>query len=257
MRLTDPFGKPFIIKAILIWVFGLLSWYRFRKVNHLTFEGLDHLRDLPRRNVLFVSNHQTYYADVTAINHGFNAARNTKTGNIKWPFYLWRPVVISYYVAAKETMKQSGVLPYLFSLAGGITIKRTWREKGQTIDREVDTKDQDKISKALKNGWMVTFPQGTTKPYAPIRKGTAHIIKRDEPVVVPVVVEGFRRAFEKKGLMFKKRGVNLSVTFKQPIFFPKDAPIEEILEKILAEIQQDKIPLSLQGQQPIEGQDKD
>ena len=54
---------------------------------------------------------------------------------------------------------------------------------------------------------MVTFPQGTTTAFKPIRRGTAHIIKTNKPVVVPIVIDGFRRSFDKKGLQIKKRGI--------------------------------------------------
>ena len=32
----------------------------------------------------------------------------------------------------------------------------------------------------------------------PLRKGTAHIIKQYKPVVVPIVIDGFRRSFDRK-----------------------------------------------------------
>ena len=39
----------------------------------------------------------------------------------------------------------------------------------------------------------------------PIRRGTAHIIQQNKPIVVPVVIDGFRRSFDKKGLKMKKK----------------------------------------------------
>jgi 1-acyl-sn-glycerol-3-phosphate acyltransferase len=87
---------------------------------------------------------------------------------------------------------------------------------------------------------VITFPQGTTKPYAPARKGTAYIIKHGKPVVIPVVIQGFWRAFNKKGLKFKKKGVLLSVTFKEPLQINYEAPAEEILDQLMDAIQQSK-----------------
>ena len=87
---------------------------------------------------------------------------------------------------------------------------------------------------------MITFPQGTTKPFAPGRKGTAYIIKHCHPIVVPVVIQGFWRAFNKKGLKFKKKGTLLSVTFKPPLALDYDAPAEEILAQIMDAIEQSK-----------------
>jgi 1-acyl-sn-glycerol-3-phosphate acyltransferase len=87
---------------------------------------------------------------------------------------------------------------------------------------------------------VITFPQGTTKAFAPGRKGTALIIKQNRPVVVPVVIGGFWRAFNKKGLKFKKRGVQLSVRFKEPLAIDYDAPAEKILEQVMDAIEQSK-----------------
>ncbi len=85
-----------------------------------------------------------------------------------------------------------------------------------------------------------TFPQGTTKPFAPGRKGTAFIIKHHSPVVIPVVISGFWRAFNKKGLKFKKKGTLLTVRFKEPLQFAYDESIESILEKVMDAIEQSK-----------------
>jgi 1-acyl-sn-glycerol-3-phosphate acyltransferase len=100
-------------------------------------------------------------------------------------------------------MKEGGLLPRIFSQAGAILVNRSWRAKGHDVKRELDTAANDKVGLGLKYGWVVSFPQGTTTPYAPLRKGTAHLIKAHNPIVVPVVINGFRRAFDKKGLLFK------------------------------------------------------
>ena len=104
-----------------------------------------------------------------------------------------------------------------FALAGAITVKRTWRAEGTETRRGLDPSDTRKIERALQDNWVITFPQGTTRPFAPGRKGTALIIKRNKPIIVPVVINGFWRAFNKKGLKFKKKGTQLSVTFKEPL----------------------------------------
>ena len=109
-----------------------------------------------------------------------------------------------YFIAAKETM-QSGWLPKIFSYAGAVSVQRTWRLRNKNINRNLNLNDVDNISKALNDGWVVTFPQGTTTSWAPVRKGTAHIIKKNKPIVVPVVINGFRDAFDKKGLMIRKK----------------------------------------------------
>ena len=94
----------------------------------------------------------------------------------------------------------------------------------------------EKIGKGLKFGWVISFPQGTTRAFAPLRKGTAHLIKGENPIVVPVRINGFRRAFDKKGLLIKKRNTTLTVEFREPIRFDTKATTEEILERLRQEI---------------------
>ena len=106
--------------------------------------------------------------------------------------------------------------------------------------RSLDPSDTRKIQRALEKNWVITFPQGTTKPFAPGRKGTAFIIKENRPVVVPVVIQGFWRAFNKKGLRFKKKGTMLSVHFKEPLNIDYDAPAEEIMSKVMDAIEQSR-----------------
>jgi 1-acyl-sn-glycerol-3-phosphate acyltransferase len=222
----DPFGNYLILKRIVIFIAGWPTYWRIAVVNQLKIEGSEYLKDLPSTNVFFISNHQTYFADVIAFYHIFC--------NVKWgfgkrlmPLYLFAPRARSFYVAAKETMK-AGIVPKLFGLAGAILVERSWRAEGVNVKREVDTSASDNVALALKYGWVVSFPQGTTSPYAPIRKGTAHIIKQNQPIVVPVVINGFRRAFNKTGLKYKKRNTQLTVKFKKPIFFDENQSLEEI-----------------------------
>jgi 1-acyl-sn-glycerol-3-phosphate acyltransferase len=152
--------------------------------------------------------------------------------SIRFPFYLLGPRSRLFYVAASETMKEDGFLPQVLSLAGAILVNRSWRAHGQDVKREVDLEAQEKVSKGLAFGWVVSFPQGTTRPFAPMRKGTAYLIKAANPIVVPVQINGFRRAFDKKGFFLKKRNTTLSVEFKDPIRFKESDTIEEILQRI-------------------------
>src|SRR5690606_8063416 len=145
-----------------------------------------------------------------------------------------------YYVSAKETMK-SGILPRIMGYTGAITVERTWREKGKDIaeKKAVNPNDTQNIKLALDDGWVITFPQGTTKSFKPIRKGTAYIIKNYKPIVVPIVIDGFRRSFDKKGLHLKKKGILQSMVIKKPldIDYEKDS-IESIIEKVEMAIEQ-------------------
>ena len=202
----NPFGHILFVKKWLIRILGVLTHQRFNRFNKLKIEGSDVIKSLPENNVLFVSNHQTYFADVAAMIHVFNASLSGRVDSIKNVTYLWEPKLNIYYVAAKETMK-SGLLPRILAYVGSVSIERTWRSKGEDVNRQVKMSDIGNIGKALDDGWVITFPQGTTTPFKPIRKGTAHIIKKYNPIVIPIVIDGFRRSFDKKGIRIKKRNI--------------------------------------------------
>ena len=228
-----------LVRKLVYAVVGIFSYPGLMIFNKLKITGTEHIRDLPKQNVLFVSNHQTYFADVITFLHIFCAVKWRKKNRLGIPFYLLNPFTRVYYVAAEETMKASWI-SRLFTLAGALTVKRTWKKDGADVRRGLDPSDTRKIQRALGRAWVITFPQGTTKPFAPGRKGTAYIIKLMKPTVVPVVIQGFWRAFNKKGLKFKKTGVELSVRFKAPLEIDYDAPPEEILAQIMEAIEQSK-----------------
>lgn len=233
-----PFGHILWIKRWLIRIFGVLTHRRYRGFNELRIDGSEIIKNLPDRNVLFISNHQTYFADVVAMFHVFNASLSGRIDNIKNVGYLWNPKLNIYYVAASETMRE-GLLPRIMAYAGAITVERTWRAKGKDVQREVNPNDTENIKMALNDGWVITFPQGTTRSFKPVRKGTAHIIKQHKPIVVPIVIDGFRRSFDRKGLRIKKKGILQSFVIKPPLEIDYDnESIEEIVEKIEFAIEQ-------------------
>ena len=234
----NPFGHILLLKKWIIRIFGVISHGRYRRFNNLQIEGSEILRNLPDNNVLFISNHQTYFADVMAMFHVFNAALSGRDDNIKNVGYLWHPKLNVYFVAAKETMK-SGFLPKIFAYAGSISIERTWRAAGENVNRQVKMSDISNINKALNDGWVITFPQGTTTPFKPIRKGTAHIIKHYKPIVVPIVIDGFRRSFDKKGIRVRKKNILQTMEIKAPLEIDyENESIAQIVEKIEYAIEQ-------------------
>ncbi|OGS70195.1 MAG: glycerol acyltransferase [Flavobacteria bacterium RIFCSPLOWO2_12_FULL_35_11] len=234
----NPFGHILFVKRWLVRIIGVVSHGRYRRFNQLKIEGSEIIRDLPPSNVLFVSNHQTYFADVAAMYHVFNASLKGRVDSLKNIGYIWNPKLNIYYVAASETMK-SGLLPKIFAYVGSVSIERTWRSAGENVNRQVKMSDISSIKKALDDGWVITFPQGTTKPFKPIRRGTAHIIKTCKPIVIPIVIDGFRRAYDKKGLLIKKRNVLQSMVIKEPIEIDyENDTVDEIVKKIEFGIEQ-------------------
>ena len=234
----NSFGHILYFKKWLIRIFGVLSHRRFRGFNELKIEGSDIIKNLPEKNVLFVSNHQTYFADVVSMFHVFNASLKGRVDSIKNVGYLWNPKLNLYFIAAKETMT-SGLLPRILAYAGSISIERTWRSKGEDINRQVKMSDISKIGIALNDGWVITFPQGTTTPFKPIRKGTALLIKQYKPIVIPIVIDGFRRSFDKKGLRIKKKNILQTMEIKPALEIDyENESVEEIIKKIEHSIEQ-------------------
>jgi len=227
------------IRKLVYALVGIASYPGLAIVNKLKISGTEIIKDLPRKNVLFVSNHQTYFADVITFLHIFSAVKWGKKNRLGIPYYLLNPFTRVNYVAAEETMKGSW-LSRLFALAGALTVKRTWLKDGTEVRKSLDPSDTRKIQRALEKNWVITFPQGTTKPFAPGRKGTAFIIKQNKPVIIPVIISGFWRAFNKKGLKFKKKGITLSVTFKKPLVIDYNASSDLILGQVMDAIEQSK-----------------
>jgi 1-acyl-sn-glycerol-3-phosphate acyltransferase len=228
-----------IFRSLIYGLVGIFTYPGLALFNTVEIEGTENLNNLPHKNVLFVSNHQTYFGDVIAFVHIFCAVKWGKFNKLGIPYYLLNPFTNVFFVAAEETMNSSW-LTRLFKLGGALTVKRTWRAEGADVSRDRDEYDTQKIDKALSKSWVITFPQGTTKPFAPGRKGTAHIIKNNQPIVVPVVINGFWRAFTKKGLTFKKVGTPLTVRFKPALVIDYNSSVEVILDQVMDAIEQSK-----------------
>jgi 1-acyl-sn-glycerol-3-phosphate acyltransferase len=238
-----------LVKALVYTVIGALSFPGLAIINKMRINGMQRLYGLPSKNVLFVSNHQTYFPDVIALLHVFCAVSVGKQHRLGIPWYLLWPYTRIKFVSAEETMKKDWI-GKLLSLAGSIWIKRTWVAEDQVVRKGLNPSDTRKIAKALDNNWVITFPQGTTQPFVPGRKGTAFLIKHNRPVVVPVVIGGFNTAFDKRGLLIRKSGTRLSVTIKEPLNIDYDDSLENILEQVMDAIEQSKRfrPATTQGE---------
>ncbi|WP_394798474.1 lysophospholipid acyltransferase family protein [Blattabacterium cuenoti] len=235
--LKDVFGNYHFIKRFLIFTLGCISYNSYNK-GKLQLQGTEYIKNLPDKRVLFVSNHQTYFADVFAMFHVFCSVKNGFINTIENPIYLLNPKINIYYVAAKETMNQ-GFLTKLFTYSGAITVSRTWKEGEKKVNRIVNSSDITKMGMAIKDGWLITFPQGTTQDFAPGRRGIVHVIRKYNPIVVPIVIDGFNKAYDKKGIRIIKKEVLQKMIFKKPIEIDlnKDST-ELIMEKIMDGIEQ-------------------
>lgn len=235
----DALGNLILMKRIIFIMFGAIAHGRFRHLFNTELRGTEIIRQLPMKNVLFVSNHQTYFADVTLMIIAISSAKNGFKDKLGPLYHLLNANFRVYFVAAKETMKKSA-LTKAMTKAGGILVQRTWKKEGKVASLKVDTTDSDTIGTALTDGWVITFPQGTTTPFVKGRKGTAHIIKKHKPIVIPVVLDGFRRSFDKKGLLVKKKGSTISMTFKPALNINYDDSLDDILKQVMFSIEQSK-----------------
>lgn len=233
----NVFGQYILIKKLIMSTVSLCFYPIFRWHNPLTVTGTEQVEALPDCGVLFVSNHQTYFTDVISLHQIFSATKAGYRNSTRGLGYIHRPHSSLYYVAASETMT-SGVVPRILAYGSAITVQRSWKEGDRFVERTLDHKGIDDIGKGLRAGWVVTFPQGTTRPFAPGRMGVGHLIRQFRPVVVPVVVRGFSAAFGKSGLHFRNPGRPVSVEIKAPLKLDYDLSAEVILAQIMDAIEQ-------------------
>ena len=229
------FGQTIFLKRLIIGFVGLITHRTFRS-KRFEIKGSKNLVSLPNTNVLFVSNHQTYFYDVIAMLHVFNSSVKGRIDSVKKPKYLISPKTNLYYIASLETMKKS-VITKLLTYAGAVLVQRSWRDSGESVSRDIRSEDPDKIKLALKDGWVITFPRGTTDNSKPIRKGTAHIIKNNDPLIVPINLIGFKDVFQRNGLKVINRKKFFSIEIMKPLQIDMNKKsIEEItmeLEKLI------------------------
>ena len=236
-KLIDRLKDIRIVRALVYMLVGSFSYPGLNIINRVKIEGSENLENLPKNNVLIVSNHQTYFAEVITFLHIFCAVKWRKKNKLGIPFYLLNPFTGVFFVSASETMKKN-IITRIFTLAGSITVRRTWNENSKEVRQGLDPSDTRKIVRALNNSWVINFPQGTTKNFAPGRKGTVLLMKLTNPIVIPIIVDGFSTAFDNKGLRFRKKGTTLSIKIKPPLEIDYNASNDELMEQIMLSIGQ-------------------
>ncbi len=188
-RLASTFAGRWLVDASKRWTRrGIIATFfvgfslpYFRLLNQVKVEGDEVLGTLPRTNVIFLANHQTYFLEAMAF---FDLVY------VRHRLPLENPVL--RFSAAEETMKMNP-LTMIMKMAGGVTLKRRTRDAGRDVNRPVDLEGVARIQDAIRTGWLLHFPSGTTREGAPIRPGVARILHDARAIAVPVRVDGFRR----------------------------------------------------------------
>ena len=138
-------------------------------------------------------------------------------------------------MAAEETMKAVSSVGYSTWRANG----KAYLESEEGSEESLDASDtQRSRMRSAIVGWLRfrKAPQNHLRP----GEERLFIIKQNKPVVVPVVISGFWRAFNKKGLKFKKKGSLLSNTFQEPLKIDYEDTVENILDTVMNAIEQSR-----------------
>ena len=181
-------------------------------LNDVHVEGDEVLKDLPRKNVVFLANHQTYFLEALAF---FDLVY------VRHQLPLEDPVL--RFSAAEETMKKN-LLTKLMSLAGGVTFRRSFREGGVDVIRPVDMDGVARVEEAIQDGWLLHFPAGTTKKGAPLRSGVSRLLHNTKAVALPMRVDGFRDLLLHKqlpGKLFKRCSLKIHPPLDLEVFYAK------------------------------------
>jgi 1-acyl-sn-glycerol-3-phosphate acyltransferase len=203
-----------------------------RLLNAVRATGDELLPKLPRRNVMFLSNHQTYFLEAIAF---FDLVYVRNNMPLESPMLR--------FSAAEETMKKN-LLTAFMKMAGGVTLKRSFREGGVDVERGVDLRAVKRIEAAIRSGWLLHFPAGTTRRGAPLRSGVAHILHDTKAIAVPVRVDGFRELLLHKqvpGKLFKAASIrihpplDLTDFYDRPFTRESGRAVLDLLQPILAE----------------------
>ena len=75
------FKESKLVKGTVYAIVGLVSYPGLNIINRLKIKGMENLHKLPKKNVLFVNNHQTYFAEVITFLHIFCAVSWRKKTN--------------------------------------------------------------------------------------------------------------------------------------------------------------------------------
>ena len=119
---------------------------------------------------------------------------------------------------------KKNLLTRLMSLVGGVTFRRSFREGGVDVKRPVDMDGVARVEEAIKEGWLLHFPAGTTKKGAPLRSGVSRLLHNTKAVALPLRVDGFRDLLLHKqlpGKLFQRCSLKIHPPLDLDAFYAK------------------------------------
>ena len=211
-RAAQVFLNRWLRRGIIAGIGSGFTIPYFALLNDVRVKGDELLETLPRRNVVFLANHQTYFLEALSF---FDLVY------VRHQFHLEDPLL--RFSAAEETMKKN-LLTKLMSLAGGVTFRRSFREGGVDVKRPVDMDGVARVEEAIKEGWLLHFPAGTTKKGAPLRSGVSRLLHNTKAVALPLRVDGFRDLLLHKqlpGKLFQRCSLKIHPPLDLDAFYAK------------------------------------
>jgi 1-acyl-sn-glycerol-3-phosphate acyltransferase len=98
------------------------------------------------------------------------------------------------------------------------------------VKRPVDLDGAERVEEAIRDGWLLHFPAGTTKRGAPLRAGVARLLHNTRAIALPVRVDGFRDLLLHKqlpGKLFQRCSVKIHPPLDLHEFYAKPYRKEE------------------------------
>ncbi|MCH5721391.1 lysophospholipid acyltransferase family protein [Niabella hibiscisoli] len=83
-KLIERLKSTSLVKKLVHLVVGICTYPGIAIFNKLRIKGSDKVKALPKTNVLFVCNHQTYFLDVITMFHIFRLLNGVK--KIGWAY---------------------------------------------------------------------------------------------------------------------------------------------------------------------------
>lgn len=221
MSIAYQIAKAFLYKGVY-------------KKGRLEVKNKELIQELPNENVLVVMNHTTYYMEAVAFMfHLWKEEGNTKTLSNKF-----NPVV------EFNSLKKKGANPWREFVNGvarkmGMIYVRRQNDKKVNGDGRKQYNDTafDEIYSTLDKGWVLFFPQGTTKKNAPLKPGILKIIQKKNPTIILIKTSNFAEVYGKKGVFPQKEskeqlGIELKRIIKDPMSLAQNDLLKLISEEL-------------------------